>query len=121
MAWARQERKREMAPVIKAICKKYGMKGSLSIRNHSCYVFTIKSGIIDFNNPQVSDTVNHLQPEKFYSGKALEFIKEISAEMEKGNYNNSDYMTDYFDINFYVNIQLGSWNKVTKPYIYQGV
>ena len=48
MAYFNQERKSERAPVIKAILKKYGVKGSLSVRNHSTFVLNLKSGKIDF-------------------------------------------------------------------------
>jgi hypothetical protein len=48
MAYFNQERKQERAPVIKAILKKYGVKGSLAVRNHMTFVLNIKSGKIDF-------------------------------------------------------------------------
>ena len=48
MAYMSQERKQQRAPIIKAILKKYGVKGSLSVRNHSTLVLNIKSGKIDF-------------------------------------------------------------------------
>jgi hypothetical protein len=28
-----------------------------------------------------------------------------------GNYNNSDIMTDYFDVGWYIEINVGKWNK----------
>jgi hypothetical protein len=43
MAYFNQERKAQKAPAIKAILKKYGVKGSLSVRNHSTFVLNVKS------------------------------------------------------------------------------
>ena len=48
MAYMNQERKQQRAPIIKSILKKYGVKGSLAVRNHSTLVLNIKSGKIDF-------------------------------------------------------------------------
>ena len=48
MAYVSQDRKKSLAPAIKAVLKKYNVKGTLSVRNHSSLVLTLKSGSIDF-------------------------------------------------------------------------
>ena len=48
MAYMSQERKSEIAPKVKSILKKFGIKGSLSVRHHSTLSLTLKSGKIDF-------------------------------------------------------------------------
>ena len=48
MAYISQERKAKIAPQIKAVLKKYNVKGSIAIRNHSTLVVNVKSGAIDF-------------------------------------------------------------------------
>jgi hypothetical protein len=48
MAYVFQEKKANLAPTIKAILKKYNVKGTLSVRNHSSLVLNIKSGKMDF-------------------------------------------------------------------------
>ena len=48
MAYMSQERKQSLAPAIKAVLKKYGVKGTLAVNNHSTLVLNIKSGSIDF-------------------------------------------------------------------------
>ena len=48
MAYVSQELKSKLSPQIKAICKKYGVKASLAVRNHSTLVLNVKSGKIDF-------------------------------------------------------------------------
>jgi hypothetical protein len=40
--------KAKLAPAIKDLLKKYGLKGSLSVRHHSSLVLTISQGKIDF-------------------------------------------------------------------------
>ena len=48
MAYMSQDKKSKIAPLIKAICKKYGVKASLAVRNHSTLVLNVKSGKVDF-------------------------------------------------------------------------
>jgi hypothetical protein len=48
MAYVSQELKAQLAPGIKAICKKYGVKASIAVRNHTTLVLNIKQGPIDF-------------------------------------------------------------------------
>lgn len=43
MAYMNQERKAQLAPAINAVFKRYGVKGSISVHNHSTLVVTIKS------------------------------------------------------------------------------
>jgi len=139
MAYVSQERKQSLAPAIKAVLKKYGVKGSLSIRTHSSLVLTIKSGKIDFvenfletdskvlhGRKMSQDQIDHIRKNQsvdvnpywyheHFSGKAKDFLKEVLAAMNKGNHNNSDAMTDYFDVGWYVDVNIGRWNQ---PYVY---
>ena len=130
MAYFDQKRKAERAPAIKAILKKYGVKGSLAVRNHMTFVLNIKSGAIDFignSNKVCSDDfyqvsrgftpntsgyeqVNPYHYESHYSGKALAFLKEIFAVMNDGNFNRSDIQSDYFCVGWYVVVNIGSWD-----------
>ena len=48
MAYMSQDHKAKIAPVVKAILKKYNVKGTLAVRHHSSLVLNIKSGSIDF-------------------------------------------------------------------------
>ena len=48
MAYVSQDMKKRLAGNIKNICKKYGIKASLSVNHHSTLVLNIKSGRIDF-------------------------------------------------------------------------
>ena len=134
MAYFNQDRKQERAPIIKAILKKYGVKGSLAVRNHSTFILNIKSGSIDFienyigtngykhYNVMSQDQIEYVRKNKsldvnpywyqdHFSGTALNFLKEVFTAMNQGNHDNSDIQTDYFDVGWYVDVNIGSWNK----------
>ena len=135
MAYMNQEKKSRIAPVVKSILKKYGVKGSLSVRNHSTLVLNIKSGPIDFIENYIQtdkdksyskymseDQIAYIRKNKIidvnpywyhehFSGKAKTFLKEILHAMNDGNHDNSDIQTDYFDVGWYVDVNIGNWNK----------
>jgi hypothetical protein len=130
MAYMNQERKAQLAHGIKAICKKYDVKASLAVRNHSTLVLTIKQGSIDFigNFNEVcakiprpehlpfrpadkSIDVNPYWYHEHFSGTALAFLKEIIPAMNAGNHDRSDIQTDYFDVGWYIDVNIGRWDK----------
>ena len=135
MAYFNQDRKQERTPAIKAILKQYGIKGSLSVRNHSTFVLTIKSGKIDFienfiktdadkayANKMSQDRIDYIRNnqsldvnpywyQEHFSGEALVFLSKIFRAMNNGNHDNSDIQTDYFDVGWYVDVNIGTWNK----------
>jgi len=131
MAYMSQELKAKRAPAIKAICAKYGVKASLAVRNHMTLVLNIKSGSIDFignsnrvcgaDHYQVSrgfkpntsgyEQVNPYHFQSHFDGKAKDFIEEVLDAMNTGNHDNSDIMTDYFDVGYYVDVNIGAWDK----------
>jgi len=119
MAYMSQDHKKELAPKIKAICKKYNVKASLAVYNHSTLVLNIKSSEFDFDlkENETYTSVNVYWIESHWSGKVLKFLTEVHDAMMIGNHNNSDIMTDYFDIGWYTDINVGKWNK---PYIFAG-
>jgi hypothetical protein len=134
MAYMSQDRKAEIAPVLKAICKKYGVKASVAVRNHMTLVLNIKSGSIDFigNLNKVcsvapdagrygeyrpakdSVQINPYHYQNHFDGEALAFLSEVLPAMNVGNHDNSDIQTDYFDIGWYIDVNIGAWNK---PYL----
>jgi len=132
MAYINQEKKAEIAPIIKAICKKFGVKASLAVGNHSTLVLNVKSGSIDFIgnfNKTISDQpggfrngtpaegslqVNPYWFQEHFDGKAKKFLKEVLEAMNNGNWDKSDIQSDYFNVGWYVDVNIGRWNK---PYI----
>ena len=120
MAYVSQKDKAELAPAIKKVLNKYGMKGSISIRHHSTLVVTLQSGEIDFGEYTHGDgyiQVNTYHIDSHYRGKAKAFLTELLAAMKGPDYfNNDDAMTDYFHRSHYTDINVGRWNK---PYFLQ--
>ena len=131
MAYFNQERKAKIAPKIKAILAKYKVKGSLAVRNHMTLCLNLKSGSIDFiansnkvcsnNHYQVAsgfkpstsgyDQVNPYHFKDHYDGKALAFMQEVFHAMNDGNHDRSDIQSDYFDVGWYVDVNIGKWDK----------
>ena len=138
MAYMSQERKQSLTPAIKAVLKKYGVKASIAVRNHSTLVVNIKSGSIDFienfietdkagitGRKMAQDQIDYIRKnqsldvnpywyKEHFSGKAKAFLSELFPAMNEGNHDNSDIMTDYFDVGWYSDVNIGKWNK---PYI----
>lgn len=135
MAYMNQERKSVIAANLKPILKKYGVKGTLSVRNHMTICLTLKSGPIDFigtvnrvcgsNQYQVSrgfqpethgyTDVNPYWYQDHYDGVAKQFLDEAFAALVAADwYDRSDIQTDYFDTAYYIDVKVGKWNK---PYV----
>jgi hypothetical protein len=137
MAYMNQEQKAQLAPAIKDVFKRYGMKGSISVDNYSSLVVTIKSGKLDligeanrFNREYAERTgqrfyevtgnyqANAYRPDQYADNTVGQFFRELTAAM-RGNlwYDRSDIMTDYFDTAYYLHINVGRWNQ---PYVCTG-
>lgn len=114
MAYISQKDKKELAPGIKAVLKKYGMKGSIAIKHHSSLVVNLQSGPIDFDMDGYT-SVNVYHIDRHYTGIAKDFLNELVKAM-KGTkwFDKSDIMTDYFHTAYYIDINVGKWNK---PYV----
>jgi hypothetical protein len=130
MAYVSQERKAQLAPAIKSICKRYGVKATLAVRHHSTLVLNIKSGPIDFIgnfNATIQDRdpggCKHINPAKdsidvnpywyheHFTGEAKAFLTNVIAAMNAGNHDRSDIQTDYFDVGWYIDVNIGRWNR----------
>jgi hypothetical protein len=136
MAYMNQTRKAKIATILKPILAKYGVKGSLSVRNHSTICLTVKSGKIDFIGNYLDtdaalphgrhlsdyqiDTIrnqNHLDVNPYwfqdhYTGKAKAFLTEAFRALKGADwYDRSDAQIDYFDTAYYVDVNIGKWDK----------
>lgn len=112
MAYMSQDRKASLAPAIKAILKRYGVKGSLSVSNHSGLTLTLSEGKIDFGTDHHQVNTYHIG--NHWDGVARKFLTEVVAAMNVGNHDRSDISTDYFDVGWYVYVNVGKWNKPYK-------
>ena len=129
MAYVSKEMKSEIAPVVKKICQKYGVKGTLSVQHHSILILTIQSGSLDFfknynetisgqpkyeNREKVKNNmdINHYWYHEHFTGKVKEFFDEIFPALKGAKYfDDSDSMTDYFSCSHYFNCKIGKWDK----------
>ena len=137
MAYINQEMKRQLAPGISNVLKKYGCKGSISTPNRTMLCVTISQGPIDFIGKANKQGKEHSEwtgrtfypiegsyqenPYRYaenYDGpldQADQFLNELRDAM-RGTlyYNNDDIMTDYFDSAYFMSINIGKWNKPYK-------
>lgn len=118
MAYMNQERKAERAPAIKAILKKYGQKGSLSVQNYSTLRLKLKdvAGMFAKEFAEANDYqkkyglgINVYWFEKHFEDnpRAVEMFKELTAAMYGADYfDESDIQTDYFHCSHYIDIDV---------------
>ena len=133
MAYMNQEKKAVISAALKLATAGTGLKYSLRVRSHMTIEMTIKSGPIDFIGD--SNRTVARQPGGFRNGSAsvgnmsinqywfhdhftpgvqVVISKIVDALHSAGHYDRSDAQTDYFDCAYYIDIQIGSWDK---PYI----
>lgn len=135
MAYVSQERKAKIALAVKDVFKKYNVKGSLAVNHYSTLVVNIKSGALDFisnynnaievrdptNNHFINKAENYIQVneyhyDKHFTDEALSFFTELMAAIKSdGWFDKSDLQSDYFHVDFYININVGKWDK---PYVF---
>lgn len=132
MAYISQEKKAALAPAIKAVLKKFGMKGTIATRHHSTLICNVSQGPLDIignmyeiamKKPETfyardrTPTPTHIQVNPYwisenYSGRVLQFISELVQAMKGGGwYDRSDIQIDYFDTAWYVDVNIGKWDK----------
>ena len=77
--------KQALAPAIKKVLNKYGMKGSISIRHHSTLVVTLQSGAIQFEHSHGDGytQVNVYHIESHYEGHAQKFPNRTVGRNER--------------------------------------
>ena len=116
MAYVSQEKKSSLAPAIKAVLKKYKVKASIAVRNHSTLVVNIKEGEVPFD-PASHYQVNEYHYESHYADNPtlVSFLSELLSAMKGPQYyNNDNSMIDYYDRSHYTDINFGKWDKPYK-------
>jgi hypothetical protein len=131
MASMSQEKKARIAAELKKIMPK-GWKYTLGVHNHNTIVLNIMKAPVDLiamvndmnaeSAERKGDTFypirdNHYQvntyyPQNSFKGETLELMKKVCAALYGADYfDHSDSMTDYFHVAYYVDINVGKWNK----------
>ena len=140
MAYISQDRKKIIAKNVKAVCKSYGFGGrdvTVAVDNHSTLVVNLWNGPLDFigdinaynraiaqrRGEQVRSTTGNYQVNPYWCEEHAvdpvikRFFGDLLAAIKStGYYNNSNSQIDYFDHDFYIDINVGKWDK---PYNYR--
>jgi hypothetical protein len=120
MAFMNQENKARLAVEIAKVMPT-GWKYSLAVKHHSTLVLTIRQANVDLIGDNIS-AVRHSQGRPThinlnehnlqgeYSGKLLKIFESIRGAMMVGNHDRSDIQSDYFDVGWYIDINIGAWD-----------
>jgi hypothetical protein len=134
MAWVNKETVTKVREALKVLNKEYGMKTSVSGTNSSSLKVRIVSGKIDLIGNYIETVgaanvmrdyeevvkylqrnrhvqVNHYWLDTAFSGLALEYLEKVKAIMAVDHWDKSDIQSDYFHCAYYMNIDIGAWNK----------
>ena len=126
MAYLSQDGKRVIVARCKPILKKYGMRATFGVRDHSSFQCTIRGGTIDWDKYSLEEgrngwqkpnlrhpktgqydfQVNHYWIDTYWEGRALNFLRELTTAINADNHDNSRSEIDYFDVGYYVDIRV---------------
>ncbi len=129
MAYMSQDQKKTLLPGIKAVLAKYRMKGTVAVRHHSTLVVNITEGPLDLignANAKAEERcpigerrvvlkdymdVNNYHARDHFSGDCQAFVLALLEACNAGNWDKSDLQTDYHNVGWYVDINIGRSNK----------
>lgn len=134
MAYISQQEKKTIANKINPILKSYNLKGTLSVDNNTKLILTIWEGGVNFigncnevmrnnhnsyyrNDTPIKDSmeINEYYYKEHFSGVALEVLSKLLPAMKTDDWHDdSDIMSDYHNISYYVSLKIGNWNKPYK-------
>lgn len=130
MAYMNQEKKQSISAALKAVMPK-DWKWSLSVSNHTTIVLTIAAaphdlvGMAQAKNDEIARqrgetqgykikdhfTLNHHRFDESEYGAAGPVLAAAIAALYADHWDQSDIQTDYFHCAYYVDVQIGRWNK----------
>ena len=118
MAYISKENKAMLAANVKPLIKKFGLKGSLSVRNRSTLILKLKFAKSLLLSPELERRVddygleiarNHGVLANTVKPKYREIIEALVSAMKGENFfDDSDAMIDYFNVSHYVQINVVS-------------
>lgn len=83
-------------------------KFSVRLDGHISINVNIMAAPVEFVPGKENAQLNHHYPDSYQNADVL---KKIIAIVNANNYDNSDTMTDFFDVGYYVHIEQGKWDK----------
>ena len=125
MAYMNQEKKAIIKAALDQALAGSGIKYSLKVDHWSSITCTIKSAPIDFiaafhAADQYALEKKYIQVNPYwfndhFSIGAAAWIEKIITALKAANwYDKSDAMIDYFDIAYYIHLNIGAWDKPFK-------
>ena len=117
MAYVSNEKKSQIQAALKPIFQKYGIKATVGRNSYkSTLVVNVSAGDIDFGTD--NQQVNVYWVDDHYTGKAKDFLNEVLDAIKKSGewYDESNSQIDYFNTAFYIDINIGRWDK---KYVYK--
>lgn len=114
MAYMNQEIKKVIATKLKEVMKQFPkIKYSLSVRHHMTLVMTISQGdkCLQPALNRSYESVNTYHIDAIYNPQTAKILNVIKDCMNTGNHDRSDLQSDYFDVGFYIDISIGSYDK----------
>jgi hypothetical protein len=129
VAYINQDRKKTLAALAKAALAKWpGIRWTLRVRKPGTLIFTVAESNLDFaadlidGGPYRERACAHLRDEghvdvyhhdlaRVWQGESLAFFAAAREALMTGNHDNSDAMSDYFDVGWYLSLQIGRWDK----------
>lgn len=122
MAYVNKEQSKKVKEQLQAkFPKSEGWEFSVSIEHHSTLNVAIMRAPVqlieskeDYEVSKQYENFNVYHLNNYVNAELLNQIKEIA---NAGNFDNSDLMTDYHHVGFYLSISAGKWNK---PFVYTG-
>ncbi|MGV6816141.1 MAG: LPD29 domain-containing protein [Thiotrichales bacterium] len=107
MAYVSTEKAREVRNELKeAFPTKDGWKFSVRKYHSSELIIAILRAPVDFEIEH--ESLNHHSLDWY---KFTPILEEIYSIANKGNYNKSDYTSDYHNVGFYLSMEIGQWNR----------
>jgi hypothetical protein len=128
MAYMSQENKKQIKVELDKVLKPMGFKYSLGVRHHSTLVLNIWAGPVDFiSNYYHSDVLprapvtkqnyidlNPYHYRSYFTGDTLSLLDKVFDVLNNGNHDRSDSQSDYFDVGWYVDVNIGRYDR---PYV----
>lgn len=139
MAYVSADLVKSVRAKIKPVLAKHGLKGTISGTGKGTLSLNISSGKVDFIGSHYRHamekgmslygrylTREEIQKEwddckylginpywyhEHFQQKEVEILRELMTILQEGNWDKSDIMSDYFNVGWYVDINIGKWNK----------
>lgn len=128
MAYMNQAKKAVIKAALDKVLKPAGFKYSLAVKNHMSISCTILAGPLDFignfsavtgdkfiNIPgrEINNlSVNLYWVNDHFSGIYADILAQCGQALKAADYyDRSDAMTDYFDTAYYMDLNIGRWDK----------